>query len=153
MTPLPLRARVFIRAVLACAVLVTVHVPPHVPLPHVGLFLLLLLASSLASALKLRLPLGTGASTLSVSFPFDFATLMLFGTGPAALVTALGGFTQSVIGATKRNPPVRVAFNMAALALTAQAAGATFLYFGGEPGALNLSTAAKPLVATAFVYT
>ena len=103
-------------------------------MPDIGLFIGLLLASSLASSHRLRLPLGANSSTLSVSYATDFAALFLIGTDLTMVVAATSAFAQSTVvaphGPSKKNPPVRVAFNVAALVLTVQAAGAAVHAFG-----------------------
>ena len=148
---LPGPARLFVAGVmLAAAAVLVVTGPLHIP--NVRIFLVLLVASTLASALKLRLPLGSSASNLSISYTFDFAALLLLGTAPAMLLAAASAWTQSRIATARYNPTFRVAFNVAALMLTVQAAGHTFEYFGGEPGTFNVLANAKPLVATALIY-
>ncbi|MBI2186016.1 MAG: EAL domain-containing protein [Acidobacteria bacterium] len=148
---LPGPARLFVVGILlAAATVLAVMGPLHIP--NVRIFLVLLVASSLASALKLRLPLGSSASNLSISYTFDFAALLLLGTGPAMLLAAVSAWTQSRIATARYNPTFRVAFNVAALMLTVQAAGHTFEYVGGQPGTFSILANAKPLVATALVY-
>jgi diguanylate cyclase (GGDEF)-like protein/PAS domain S-box-containing protein len=124
---------------------------PH-DVPNVGLFLALTAASSIASALRLRLPLGTSASSLSVSYTVDFAALLLIGRDLTMVVAAASAFTQSTIGVDRRNPPVRILFNVMALIVTVYAAGTTFLFFGGGAAAPQIGAIAKPLVASALVY-
>jgi diguanylate cyclase (GGDEF)-like protein/PAS domain S-box-containing protein len=147
----PLGARLFIVAVVAAAILVVLfRVPRHID--NLRGFFVLLVASSLASGLKLRLPLGTSASNLSISYTFDFAALLLLGPGPATLVAGFSAWTQSRFATARHNPLFRVLFNIAALMLTVQAAGATFIFFGGHPGTFDLEETSKPLVASALIY-
>ena len=123
--------------------------------PDLGLFIGLLLASSLASSHRLRLPLGTNSSTLSVSYATDFAALFLLGTDLTMVVAATSAFAQSTVvgpqGPSKKNPPVRVAFNVAALVLTVQAAGAAVHAFG-PTRSMPLWDLAQPMVAGALAY-
>jgi diguanylate cyclase (GGDEF)-like protein/PAS domain S-box-containing protein len=123
--------------------------------PDLGLFIGLLLASSLASSHRLRLPLGTNSSTLSVSYATDFAALFLIGTDLTMVVAATSAFAQSTVvgpqGPAKKNPPVRVAFNVAALVLTVQAAGAAVHAFG-PTRSMPLWDIAQPMVAGALTY-
>lgn len=148
---LPLAARIFVVSVIVLAGLTAVMGMPH-ELPNLRLFIPLLLGSVLASSMKLKLPVGTGSSNLSISYTFDFATLLLLGTGPASVVAGFSAWAQSRIATSAHNPTFRVVFNVAALILTVQAAGATFTFAGGQPGTFDLVTLAKPLVATALAY-
>jgi diguanylate cyclase (GGDEF)-like protein/PAS domain S-box-containing protein len=147
----PLPASLFVSAVIAtgCAVLVFWG-PKEVPNP--AQFAWLLAASALASSLRLRLPLGASSSNLSISYSVDFAALLLIGTELTMLVAGVSAWIQSTFGHDRRNPIFRTVFNAAALVLTVKAAGATFAYLGGQPGALELRDIAKPLVASALVY-
>jgi diguanylate cyclase (GGDEF)-like protein/PAS domain S-box-containing protein len=123
--------------------------------PDPTLFLSLLVASYVASRYRLRLPLGSSSSTLSVSYATDFAALFLIGTDLTMIVAATSAFTQSTLGSTSgsqsRNPLVRVVFNVAALVLTVQAAGAAVHWFGAVESA-RLSVLAQPMVAGALTY-
>jgi diguanylate cyclase (GGDEF)-like protein/PAS domain S-box-containing protein len=148
---LPISASVFVIAVVAVGcVVVILEGPRHIT--HPRQFLVLLAASVLASSLRLRLPLGTSASNLSISYSVDFAALLLIGREMTMLVAGASACAQSIFGTNRRNPAFRILFNAAALILTVQAAGVTFAYFGGRPGDLDLSSIAKPLVASALAY-
>ena len=123
--------------------------------PDIGLFIGLLLVSALASSHRLRLPLGASSSTLSVSYATDFASLFLIGTDLTMIVSATSAFAQSTViapyGPSKKNPPIRVAFNVAALVVTVQAAGAAVRAFG-PTRSLPLVDLAQPMVAGALAY-
>jgi diguanylate cyclase (GGDEF)-like protein/PAS domain S-box-containing protein len=148
---MPAAGRFFVAGVILCAGIALIAGRPR-QMPNLAVFASLLVASSLASGLKLRLPLGTSASNLSISYTFDFAALILLGTGPATIVAGFSAWTQSQFTTNRHNPAYRIAFNIAALVLTVQAAGFTFEYLGGVPGNFNVLATAKPLVATALVY-
>jgi diguanylate cyclase (GGDEF)-like protein/PAS domain S-box-containing protein len=149
---LPAPARVFVVSVIALAgILVVVDAPRTIP--DLRVFILLLLGSCIASGMKLKLPLGTSSSNLSISYTFDFATLLLLGTAPATFVAGFSAYAQTRFLAAKRNPTFRVLFNISALIVTVQAAGATFTFLGGHSGnEFDLIQIGKPLVATALVY-
>ena len=148
---LPLSASVFVIAVVAVGcVVVILQGPRHIT--HPTQFVALLAASVLASSLRLRLPLGTSASNLSISYSVDFAALLLIGREMTMLVAGASACAQSIFGTDRRNPAFRILFNAAALVLTVQASGVTFAYFGGKPGDLDLTSIAKPLVASALAY-
>ena len=147
--PLPWRARVFVLAVVALFTVAAALLPFGAPDP--ALFSTLFIASAAASALKLRMPLGVGASTLSASYAFDFAAILMVGGGPAAIMSAVSAFAQSITG-TRPHRTTRVAFNVAAVGLTAHAAALTFTYLGGRPGAFDLFPGAKAAAAAALVY-
>ena len=148
---LPISASVFVIAVVAVGCVVLILEGPR-RITHPSHFAALLAASVLASSLRLRLPLGTSASNLSISYSVDFAALLLIGREMTMLVAGASAGAQSIFGTSRRNPAFRILFNAAALILTVQAAGVTFTYFGGRPGDLDLSSVAKPLVASALAY-
>src|SRR5689334_1088784 len=122
---LPAPARAFVVGVIALAGLLIVIGMPRT-LPDMRVFILLLLGSCIASGMKLKLPLGTSSSNLSISYTFDFATLLLLGTAPATFVAGFSAYAQTRFFAAKRNPTFRLLFNVSALIVTVQAAGATF---------------------------
>ncbi len=143
---------VFVALVIGAGLAVLLLSFPKV-VPNVWLFLALTAASCLASGLRLRLPLGASASSLSVSYTVDFAALLLIGRDLTTVVAAASAFTQSTVGVDRRNPPVRILFNVAALIVTVFAAGSAFQYFGGGvTGGLSVGAIAKPLVTSALVY-
>jgi diguanylate cyclase (GGDEF)-like protein/PAS domain S-box-containing protein len=148
---LPISASVFVIAVVAVGCVVVILQGPR-QITHPTQFVALLAASVLASSLRLRLPLGTSASNLSISYSVDFAALLLIGREMTMLVAGASACAQSIFGTNRRNPAFRILFNAAALVLTVQAAGVTFAYFGGEPGEVDLTSIAKPLVASALAY-
>src|SRR5262245_56903584 len=148
---LPVAASVFVVAVIAAGFAVLVLQGPR-QLTHPTQFIALLAASVLASSLRLRLPLGSSASNLSISYSVDFAALLLIGREMTMLVAGASACAQSIFGTNRRNPVFRIMFNAAALILTVQASGWTFTYFGGQPGALDFQSIAKPLVASALAY-
>jgi len=148
---LPAAARAFVVSIIVLAVIAAAAFIPR-EVPDLRLFIPLLLGSVIASSMKLKLPVGTGSSNLSISYTFDFATLLLLGTGPASVVAACSALAQSRIATSKHNPTFRVFFNMAALVLTVQAAGATFTFAGGQTGTFDLLALARPLVAAALAY-
>jgi diguanylate cyclase (GGDEF)-like protein/PAS domain S-box-containing protein len=147
----PLSATFFVSAVIAgAAAVLAIWGPRSIPDPT--LFFVLLGMSVLASSLRLRVPLGATSSNLSISYSVDFASLLMLGTGLTMLIAGASAWAQSTFGTDRRNPFFRTVFNAAALVLTVKAAGATFIYFGGHPGSLDLKDIAQPLVASALVY-
>jgi diguanylate cyclase (GGDEF)-like protein/PAS domain S-box-containing protein len=147
---LPWPARFFIGAIVCAATAVLVVRFPA-GIPNIGVFVTLVVASVLASALKLRLPLGSSSSNLSISYAIDFASLLMVGADLAMVVTALSALTQSTFNTARRNPAVRVVFNMSGLVLTIQAAGWAFTLLGGRPGTLDVE-AIVPLFGAVLVY-
>jgi diguanylate cyclase (GGDEF)-like protein/PAS domain S-box-containing protein len=151
MQRLPVAARVYVAAVIvAAAGVFVVKGTPEVP--DVGLFLGLLVISALASGFRVKLPLGTTATNLSISYTCDFAALLLIGGPLTTIVAGASAWAQSAFPLKRSNPPVQIAFNVAALVLTVHAAGEVFTFFGGRPGVLEFEVVAKPLVASALVY-
>ena len=83
----------------------------------------LLLAGLLAltvatSAVKIELPLGRGASNLSLAHAVNFWSLWTLGAGPTVIVAAVSAAAQSTLRTSAANPPHRVLFSVASLALT-----------------------------------
>src|SRR5687768_5158892 len=83
----------------------------------------LLLAGLLAltvttSTVKLELPLGRGASNLSLAHAVNFWSLWTLGPAPTVIVAAVGAAAQSTLRTSAANPPHRVLFSIASLAVT-----------------------------------
>ena len=90
---------------------------------NVGTDRWLLLAGLLAltvttSAVKLELPLGRGASNLSLAHAVNFWSLWTLGPAPTIIVAAVGAAAQSTLRTSAANPPHRVLFSIASLAVT-----------------------------------
>jgi diguanylate cyclase (GGDEF)-like protein/PAS domain S-box-containing protein len=148
---LPVAARIYVAAVITAAASVfVVKGTPEVP--DVALFAGLLVVSALASGFRVNLPLGTTASNLSISYTCDFASLLLLGGPLTTIVAGASAWAQSAFPLKRSNPPIQIAFNVAALVVTVHAAGEVFTFFGGRPGVLEFEVVAKPLVASALVY-
>lgn len=78
-----------------------------------------LLALTVAtSATKLELPLGRSASNLSLAHAVNFWSLWTLGLEPTVIVAAVSAAAQSTLRTTVANPPHRVFFSIASLALT-----------------------------------
>src|SRR5438874_5043941 len=152
MLSLPLTARLFVGAVISVgSALLFAFFPTHFS-GHPGLFFLLLLLSSITSVFKVNLPLARRSSTMSVSYAVDFASLLLLGAPETMLVAAVSAFSQCTFRIKERNPTYRTLFSMACLVVTVQAAGAVYVWLGGVPGVMDVSTLAKPLVGAATTY-
>src|SRR3954449_11401238 len=152
MLTLPLTARLFVGAVIGVgAALLVAFFPTHFT-GRVELFLLLLLLSSITSVFKVNLPLARRSSTMSVSYAVDFASLLLLGAHETMIVAAASAFSQCTFRIKERNPIYRTLFSMACLVITVQAAGAVYVWLGGVPGVMDVSTLAKPLVGAATTY-
>jgi diguanylate cyclase (GGDEF)-like protein/putative nucleotidyltransferase with HDIG domain len=148
---LPRAAQIYVAAVLiAGGLLVALYFPGQLRAPTT--FLLLLVLSSLTSVFKVKLPLSRSGSTMSVSYAVDFASLLLLGPHETMLVAAASAWTQCTFRITERNPPHRTLFSMACLAITVQAAGHVYLWLGGVPGSVELSSLPRPLVGAATTY-
>src|SRR5438067_9264262 len=152
MLSLPLTARLFVCAVISVgSALLYAFFPTHFS-GHPGLFILLLLLSSITSVFKVNLPLARRSSTMSVSYAVDFASLLLLGAHETMIVAAVSAFSQCTFRIKERNPLYRTAFSMACLVVTVQAAGTVYVWLGGVPGVMDVSTLAKPLVGAATTY-
>jgi diguanylate cyclase (GGDEF)-like protein len=118
-----------------CAVAGTVLIRAMVdlgPTPTAGISALMLL-SLLASMVKIEIPILGNASTLTACHVVDLIALTLYGTNPAVLVAAFGGWTQCTFRTRVRNPPHQTAFSVASLALSMWVTGSAFTWMGGAP--------------------
>lgn len=86
-------------------------------------FSVLLIGSLLTSTMKVALPLAQGGSTLSLSYIFNFIALLELGPAAAVPVVAATAWSQCTVRSHRPNPFHQTLFSMAALSLTAFAAG------------------------------
>ena len=70
------------------------------------------------SSIKIPLPLGRGVSNLSLGHTLNFWALLTVGPSPAVCVAALSGAAQCMLRTNAVNPPHRIIFSIASLALT-----------------------------------
>ena len=119
------------------------------PPPHSEPLLLLVVLAfmALGEAGAVALPSG---GYVSVGAVFDIASLVVLGPVWTAILSA--GSALFTHGLVLRKPPLRVAHNVAAFAITALAAGAAFLAAGGRVGALDLPRDLPALLACGGVY-
>jgi diguanylate cyclase (GGDEF)-like protein/putative nucleotidyltransferase with HDIG domain len=115
-----------------------------------GLTVLAGLAAFLgASLLADRFPVPVDdldANGVSLAFVFGLSTIVLFGWAAGVLVVCA---TPAIMQLIDRRPPIRIAYNSCAFALTAASAGLVIAPLGGAtPG----HTAARVVVATYVCY-
>jgi putative nucleotidyltransferase with HDIG domain len=100
-----------------------------------------------------KLDFAAVSATISVNDTFFITTAVLFGPGPATIAIAADSF---VVSLRKRDPPRRMAFNVAAPALSLWAGAQTcFLLAGVAPlahGSASIGGMAVPLMSFAIVY-
>ncbi|MEW6320868.1 MAG: ATP-binding protein [Acidobacteriota bacterium] len=131
MTDLPLRARIYVVAViLAGGVAFGASLPP--PLAKPGLFALLLGMSVVAAAFKIRLPVYTGGSTLSISYAFDFTAILLLSPAEAMVVAGASAWAQCTVNRAEHYPMYRTVFSMASVMLATFGASLAFRALGGH---------------------
>ena len=149
---LPRIAQVYVAAItLVGAAVFVVALPPTYPDPW--LLASLLILSCITSAWKVTLPLSlSSGATLSVSYAADLMALLLLGAGPAVIIAVAGAWMQCTFRVKQSYPIYRTAFSMSAEAITMVATGLTYASLGGSPGAVDLSTIAKPLVGAIATY-
>jgi diguanylate cyclase (GGDEF)-like protein/putative nucleotidyltransferase with HDIG domain len=82
------------------------------------LFAGLLALTVVTSAVKIELPLGRGASNLSLAHAVNFWSLWTLGAAPTVIVAAVSAAAQSTLRTSAANPPHRVLFSIASLAVT-----------------------------------
>src|SRR5918911_4947542 len=117
--------------------------------PHSATDLAGLLAFLAASLLADRFPVPVDdldASGVSLAFVFGLSAIVLFGWAAGVLVVFA---TPAVMQLLDRRPPIRIAYNSFAFALTAASAG---LVIAPIHGAQPASTAARVVVATYVCY-
>ncbi len=149
---LPLPARLYVGAVIAAGTLVLAVCLPLVTWSQWPLWCTLAVLCAVTSTFKVRLPLTRSDSTMSVSHVFEFTSLLLLGPHLTMLVGALSAWSQCTFRVSRRNPFYRTLFNMAAMVLTIEAAGAAYGWSGGTTGQLGWPEVATPLLAAATVY-
>ena len=102
-----------------------------------------------ASLLADRFPVPVDdldANGVSLAFVFGLSAIVLFGWAAGVLVVSA---TPAIMQFLDRRPPIRIAYNSCAFALTAAAAGLVIAPIGGDSPAI---TAARVLVATYVCY-
>ena len=128
------RTWTFVCLVVAICVPILIGAAVSIGQPSVNGYALLLAALIVASG-RFRVRYRASA-TVSVPAVFVFASLLLFGTGPATLTVAFDGLLTSL---TQRNRRLhRTLFNIAEPAISAWAAGQVFFAIAETP-ALNFS--------------
>src|SRR4051794_16852256 len=108
-----------------------------------------LLAFFGASLLADRFPVPVDdldANGLSLAFVFGLSAIVLFGWAAGVLVVSA---TPAVMQLLDRRPPIRIAYNSFAFALTAASAGLVVAAIGGDSPA---KTAARVVAATYVCY-
>jgi len=115
--------RAYVAAVvLAGAVVVAFSLTQH-PTGELATFVGLLVMSVLTSAIKVPVPMAVRGSSVSFSYVATFASLLVLGTWPTVLISAVTGWSQCTFRARPRNPVHQTLFSMATLALSAAIAG------------------------------
>src|SRR6184192_1055329 len=102
-----------------------------------------------ASLLADRFPVPVDdldANGVSLAFVFGLSAIVLFGWAAGVLVVST---TPAVMQALDRRPPIRIAYNSFAFALTAASAGLVISTIGGAAPA---ETAARVVIATYMCY-
>jgi diguanylate cyclase (GGDEF)-like protein/putative nucleotidyltransferase with HDIG domain len=150
---LPLPARAYVAAVVAggAGCLTAAALQLHLGQPL--LFVTLLGLAVAASATKIELPLGRSQSNLSLSHAVNFWALFALGPAPTACIAAVGALAQCTLRAGERNPPHRVVFSIASLALTVWIAGLPLrLMMGADAGSLAALARAAAVVAPLYFF-
>jgi len=152
MKSLPIRARIFVTAIVATAAVLLAAAFGQYRFTEPALFAAILVLSSAASIFKVSLPLAYSGSTLSVSYAVNFASLLLLGSPQTMLIAAASGWSQCTFRPKERNPIHQTLFSMACLVISVKVAGVAYAAFGGVPGQLDVVTALSPLASAATAY-
>jgi len=152
---LPIGARVFFAIVLAAGA-GALLLQTSAGYSHWPVFLGLLAGAAVAALFRVDLPFSLDGATMSLSFAFAFAALLLLGPHPTLLIASVAAWVQCTVNVSPRNPLHRTAFSMAAVAVTAKAAGLVFLGLGGAvafsvPGLIGQEKAILGAALTYFV--
>src|SRR5204862_3792433 len=94
---LPLSARIHISAVMCAGVAACIWSVRAGAFDRPWILVLLALTSIAAHTLKIDLPLSTSSSTLSTGYAVGFASLLLFGVGPALWMMVSGAWAQCTL--------------------------------------------------------
>lgn len=150
--PLPLRARLYVTAVVATGLMLLVQFTPREFPERPVLVFSLLAGAMLLSAFKLRLPLGKGSSTMSMAHAVDFAALVTVGSNAAMIISAAGVLVQCTVRVHKKQPVYRAAFSVSSIVIAVQAAGWAWRALGGDANAETISSFVVPLSGMAITY-
>jgi len=132
--------------VLASAAALALASVPAVPIPP----LVLAVAFVVMGAAEMGAVPLPGGGTVSVGGALDIACLLVL--GPFATAWLDVASTLLAQGLVQRRSPAQVAYNAAAFALTALAAGAAFQAAGGQVGRIGLPHDLLPLLACGATY-
>jgi diguanylate cyclase (GGDEF)-like protein len=117
--------------------------------PHAATVVAGVAAFFAASLLADRFPVPVDdldANGVSLAFVFGLSAIVLFGWAAGVLVVSA---TPAIMQFLDRRPPIRIAYNSCAFALTAASAGLVIAPIGGDSPAI---TAARVVVATYVCY-
>jgi HD-GYP domain-containing protein (c-di-GMP phosphodiesterase class II) len=149
----PAKARIFISATVAlgaCALAAAfVFVDTSSPATLALLCVAVLLTELLQVSSDEETLDPSDAQTFSFSSGVHIATILLVGPWAAAIVAAFG---VVVVDWLRSSPPIKIAFNASALALSACAGGLAFQMAGGEQGSLSLPADLAPVIALVTTY-
>ena len=144
-------ARVYVGCVTGLGALAILVAAPQITERDAPLLVALAILSLVTAFAKINLPVPGSASTLTLCYVIDFMTLLVLGPGAATMTAASGVWSQCTFRTRKQGPAYRTWFSIGTLALTVQASGWTYAWFGGQPGLPRLADA-EALLATATVY-
>jgi len=82
------------------------------------LFVFLMSLTVVAATSKIELPLGRGQSNLSLAHAVNFWALLALGPASAVCIAAVSAAAQCTLRTQSANPPHRILFSIASLALT-----------------------------------
>ena len=108
-------------------------------------FIGLLIVSALTSSIRISLPLAGGGSSLSFSYVATFAAMLVLGTWPMVLISAVTGWTHCTFRRQARKPLHQTLFTIATMTLSAAGAGLAYqaaLPAGPHSGWLDVGAAA-----------
>jgi diguanylate cyclase (GGDEF)-like protein len=144
-------AAIYVAAVSLAGGLVIARSIPALNGAHPIALAVLMGLSLAASVLKITIPVAGNDSSLTVCHVVDFTTLIVCGPSAAVVVAAFGGWAQCTLRSPARNPPHRVIFSVATLALTMGTAGWVYQWLGGRPGLWTSTPQFEPFLAAATV--
>ena len=152
---LPQRGQFFVAVVAIAGTAVIVHSIADVWRESLGpRWLILAVLTLLSGSATVKLP--SVPATISISETFVFTSVLLYGPSAGTTIVALDGLIISAWFARRRKELYRIAFNMAAPALSIWiAAQAYFLFPGVKPlisSSLGINQIVLPLLAFTFLH-
>ncbi|RJQ08296.1 MAG: HD-GYP domain-containing protein [Bacillota bacterium] len=141
-------ATAYVALIVTLGLIVLYRLLPELLLCDLAAVLSFALMVFVSEAMPVELPRGRG--TVSVSYAVLYACILVLGPAAAAWLAALA--TLRLIELSGRIPLKATLFNRAQLALSAAAAGLTYVELGGVPGQIDVFSGFGAMLAASLVF-